>query len=156
MNSLRIVLLVLFSGALPVVPTQGQAAIPSAELPTGYYKLMAAEVKPLEADLDLKSNKGALLAAAVLYTKQHPANPAFGDKKKLDLALKLGDLAADLAEKDSEENKQDYEWEIHFWLDAYRLLERELGADRRSRWRREMEKIVRWFVGQVDARMYGP
>ena len=33
-----------------------------------------------------------------------------------------------VAEKDTDENKQDNEWEIHFWLDTYRLLETDLGA----------------------------
>ncbi len=129
---------------------------PAADLPRDYFRLMEAEVKRLEADPDLRSNPGALLAAAVLATKQHPANPSFGDPKKLALALRLGDLAADLSEKDAREDKQDYEWEIHFWLDAYRLLEAELGDERRARWRRELEKIVRWFAGQVAARIDFP
>jgi hypothetical protein len=128
----------------------------AAELPGDYFKLMAAEVKPLEGDPNLRSNPGAMLAAAVLYTKQHPANPSFGDKKKLELALQLGDLAADLSEKDTAENKQDYEWEIHFWLDTYRLLGAELGPERRARWRKELEKIVAWFAVQVAGRLDFP
>src|SRR6476660_1869750 len=105
-----------------------------ADLPGDYFKLLAAEVTALEDASSLRHNQGAMLAAAVLYTKKHQANPSFGDKKKRELALKLGDLAADFSEKDSQENKQDYEWEIHFWLDTYRLLENELGAERRARW----------------------
>jgi hypothetical protein len=128
----------------------------TAELPADYFKLLVAEVKPLETDPDLQNNPSAMLAAAVLYTKQHPGNPAHGDKKKLQLALKLGDLAALASEKDTAENKQDYEWEIHFWLDSYRLLEAELGTERRARWRREIEKIVRWFAGQVEGRLDFP
>ena len=156
MNSRRIVLLTLLCCGLPMAPRIARAAVPFAELPRDYFKLMGAEVKRLEADADLRSNLGALLAAAVLYTKQHPANPSFGDEKKLELALKLGDLAASLAEKDKEENKQHYEWEIHFWLDSYRLLETRLENDRRRRWRLEMERIVRWFAGQVAARIDFP
>jgi hypothetical protein len=114
------------------------AAAPSVELPGYYFKLMEAELKPLQPD-NLKSNHGAMLAAAVLYTKKHPANPSLGDKQKLDLALKLGDLFADQSEKDTAENKQDYEWEIHFWLDTFRLLETQLGNERRARWQREIE-----------------
>src|SRR6516162_2218040 len=84
------------------------SAASAAELPADYYKLLAAEVKALEGEADLKNNPGAMLSAAVLYTKQHPANPAFGDKKKLALAIKLGDVQAALAEKDTKEDKQDY------------------------------------------------
>jgi hypothetical protein len=128
----------------------------AAEVPGDYFKLMVAEVKKLEDDSDLGANPGAMLAAAVLYTKQHPANPSFGDKKKLELALKLGDLTATLSEKDTAENKQDYEWEIHFWLDTYRLLQTELGPERRARWRKEIEKIVGWFAVQVAGRIDFP
>src|SRR5207249_8790210 len=105
---------------------------------------LEAEMQTLAAG-DSKSNPGAMFAAAVLYAKRHPANPSFGDKKKLELALALGDLAAGVSEKDTNENKQDNEWEIHFWLDTYRLLENELGAERRARWKREIETIARWF-----------
>jgi hypothetical protein len=130
-------------------------AASAAELPAHYFKLMAAELKTLAGD-NLRSNPGAMLAAAVLYTKQHPANPSFGDKDKLELALKLGDLQASASEQDTAENKQDYEWEIHFWLDTYRLLANELGAERRARWQRELDKIARWFAGQVAARLDFP
>jgi hypothetical protein len=131
------------------------AARPSVELPGYYFKLMEAELKPLQPD-NMKSNHGAMLAAAVLYTKKHPANPSLGDKQKLELALKLGDLFADQSEKDTSENKQDYEWEIHFWLDTFRLLEPQLGNERRARWQREIEKITRWFAGQVAYRIDFP
>src|SRR5437660_101311 len=93
-------------------------AAPAAELPARYFPLMEAAVKPLQAEASRTSNNGAMLAAAVLYAKQHPANLSFGDRQKLELALTLGDLAAGHSEKDTAENKQDYEWEIHFWLDA--------------------------------------
>jgi hypothetical protein len=149
MKRSRFVCAALFCGALVSVAR-------AAELPADYFKRMAAEVKNLEGDAKLQNNPGAMLAAAVLYSKKHPANPHFGDKKKLELALKLGDLAADFSAKDTAENKQDYEWEIHFWLDTYRLLGVELGPERRARWRKEIEKIVRWFVPQVAVRMDFP
>ncbi len=138
--------------ALAAVP----ATVRAAELPGHYFKLMEAELKALAGESDLKNNPGAMFAAAVLYAKQHPANPSFGDKRKLELALKLGDLQAEASEKDAAENKQHYEWEIHFWLDTYRLLEKELGPERRARWRREIEKITRWFAGEVAARIDFP
>ena len=124
-----------------------------AELPAHYFKLMHAELKGLDTK---KSNPGAMFAAAVLYAKKHPANDSFGDRAKLELALKLGDLLTSDAENDKAENKQHYEWEIHFWLDTYRLLDKELGTDRRTRWKRELEKITRWFAGEVEARQDFP
>src|SRR5262245_53593413 len=117
---------------------------------------MEAELKPIAAEKELKSNPGALFCAAVLYSKQHPANPLFRDKKKLELALALGDLFAAQSEKDTAENKQDYEWEIHFWLDTYRSLDSELGDERRARWKKEIEKIVRWFARETAARIDFP
>src|SRR5262249_9636115 len=102
------------------------------------------------------SNPGAMFAAAVLYTKQHPANPSFHGRKKLELALALGDLYAGHSEKDTAQNKQDYEWEIHFWLDTYRLLEAELGPKRRDRGRKEIDRIVSWFARETAGRIDFP
>jgi hypothetical protein len=128
-----------------------------AELPQHYFKLMDAELATLSAGgTQLKSNPGAMLAAAVLYTKRHPANPSFGNKERLDVALKLGDLLAAQSEADTSANKQDYEWEIHFWLDTFRLLENQLGDERRARWQREIEKITRWFAAEVAFRIDFP
>ena len=119
----------------------------SAELPGHYFQLMEAELASLQANDD-KPNAGAMLAAAVAFARQHAANPSQGDKAKLNLALELGDRLAAQAAADTAENKQDYEWEIHFWLDTFRLLEDHLGDERRARWQREIEKIVRWFAGR--------
>ena len=58
----------------------------AAELPGHYLDLMEAEVKPLLTETNLESNPGAMFAAAVLYSKWHPANPSFGDKKKVKVA----------------------------------------------------------------------
>lgn len=148
MGRRTIAIAIVFVGLFPM-----WARVAAAELPAHYFKRMEGELKALDA---AKSNPGALLAAAVLYAKKHPANPGFGDKQQLALALKLGDLLANEAEKDQAENKQHYEWEIHFWLDAFRLLEKDLGVERRARWQREIEKISRWFAGEVAARIDFP
>jgi hypothetical protein len=141
--------------AVVVAPFVSASAAGAAKLPEHYFQLMTAELKSLPAE-NLRSNPGAMLAAAVLHAKQHPANPSFGDAKKLELALKLGDLLAEQAAADLSDNKQDYEWEIHFWLDTFRLLESRLGDERRARWQREIEKIARWFAGQVAYRIDFP
>src|SRR5262245_53660919 len=82
-------------------------AASGVELPRHYFELLAAEVQALPPD-NLRSNPGAMFAAAVLYGKQHPVNPAFGDAKYAELALKLGDLLAASSEADNKEDKQDY------------------------------------------------
>lgn len=133
-----------------------KSAASAAELPGDYFKLMATEIKPLQGEAERKSNPGAMFAAAVLYAKQHPVNAGFRDRKLLALALALGDQFAEQSEKDTAENKQDYEWEIHFWLDTYRLLESELGMERRARWRKEIEKIVSWFARETAGRVDFP
>jgi hypothetical protein len=138
-----------------LIAADWRTACPAAELPGHYFKLIEAELKSLDPN-NLNSNPGAMLGAAVLYAKQHAANPSFGDKSKLELALRLGDLYASQSEKDINENKQDYEWEIHFWLDTMRLLDADLSAERRARWRREIEKMTRWFAGQVAYRIDFP
>ena len=129
------------------------AGLAHADLPGDYFSRLQAELRLADTT---KSNPGVMFAAAVSYARKHPANPCFADKKQLDLALTLGDLYAAHAENDKNENKQDYEWEIHFWLDTYRLLEKELGDERRARWRREIEKIVRWFARETAARLDFP
>ncbi len=140
---------VLLSG-LPASPAR------AVELPGSYFELMEAACSPLAGKTDLESSPGVMLSAAVLYTRQHPKNRSFGDREKLELALRLGDLFAHHSENDPAENRQDYEWEIHFWLDTYRLLEAELGAERRELWRRELEKNVRWFEREVRGRLDFP
>ena len=141
--------------ALLVCGTLGPR-LSAAELPGDYFQLMEAELERLPSATTLESNPGAMFAAAVLYAKQHPANRCFRDKKKLGLALTLGDLYAGHSEQDRAENKQGYEWEIHFWLDTYRLLEPELVPERRRRWRKEIEKIVRWFARETAGRIDFP
>jgi hypothetical protein len=125
---------------------------PAATLPADYFALMASELRRIEPADDLRFSPSYLLAAAVLHAKTHPANPSFGDAKALDLALKLGDIAAEQSERDESPNRQDYEWEIHCWLDGYRLLEPKLSPDRRDRWKKALERNVRWFVESVADR----
>ena len=99
---------------------------------------------------DLKPNPGAMFAAAVLYTKQHPANPSFGDKKKLELALKLGDLyASPERSRTRPRTSRITSGRSISGSTPIACSKAELGAERRARWRREIEKITRWFAGEV-------
>jgi hypothetical protein len=97
--------IVLFGGVC--VPSAAAAGLPAA-----YFPLLEAATRPLEVEKELKPNGGVMLAAAVLYAKQHPANASFHDKKKLALALALGDLCAGQCAQDTAENKQDYEYRM--------------------------------------------
>ena len=65
---------------LAVLTSTAAAAPPAVKLPDHYFKLMEAEVAALSPD-NLKPNAGAMLAAAVLFSKQHPANPGRGDRR---------------------------------------------------------------------------
>ena len=128
----------------------------SAELPGGYFRLMDSELKRIASSEEAADNPSIMLAATVLYAHQHPDNPSFGERRLLELALQVGDRVAYQSEQDPEEDRQHYEWEIHFWLDSYRLLEPHLTDERKERWRKALERNVDWFAGETDARIDFP
>ena len=132
MRMQHLVVIVIVLGALVRAP----GGVLSAGLPGDYFKLMASELKSVEPAPELRNACSYMFTAAVLYAKQHPANPGYGNEKFLELAAKLGDVTAEQSERDDSQNRQDYEWEIHFWLDSYRLLEAKLSGERRARWRK--------------------
>lgn len=142
---------IVFGGGVLLPGTAAQAA-----LPADYFRLLAAALKAVEPAPQLQSPESYLLAAAVLYSRPHPANPGYGDERLLDLAFRFGDVAAEQSERDDSQNRQDYEWTIHFWLDAYRLLDAKLSPERRARWRKQLERNVRWFAHQTEARLDFP
>ena len=47
----------------------------SAGLPDDYFQLMASGLMPVAPALELRNPTSYMFTAAVLYTKQHPANP---------------------------------------------------------------------------------
>ncbi len=162
---------VLLRVGLPFVLLGVASVAPAAELPGRYFQLLAVELKPIaqrleaEPKIDLKTLEaepngrhfpGAILAAAVLYAKEHPANPSFGDKKQLVLALRIGDLLASENEKGTFQARLDHDWDLYMWLEAYRLLEKELGAERRDRWRKELEKNVKVIAADFIPRLDFP
>src|SRR5438034_2367139 len=145
----------------PKMPTTD--ATPS-NLPGRYYQLMAAGIAPVQerwadgpaADLTtLEAHPGwrhfpsCILVAAVLYARSHPANPRHGDRTLLTLAEKVGDLLASESESDQFMPRLDSHRDAYMWLEAYRLLERDLPAERRERWRREIEKQLRPLAESV-------
>jgi hypothetical protein len=95
----------------------------------------------------------ALLVAAVLYAKQHQANPSFHKPEMLALAKQIGDLAAASNEKGEFSKRLDHHRDLYAWLDAYRLLEKNLEEPRRAAWRRELEKNLTELAVDVKTRV---
>src|ERR1019366_1926411 len=152
--------------------------VPAEELPKAYFRLMEAGVAQVEQRLNAQSNADletlekeeprstpwadwkhfpySILAPAVLYTKRHPDNPHYQDKKMLALALRLGDLFASENEKGRFRPRLDSDWDTYIWLEAYRLLDRELGVERRARWRRAIEENIAPIVPNAIERLDFP
>jgi hypothetical protein len=136
----------------------------AAELPGRYFRLLEAGSAKVEAKLNaepgatlktLESQPSwrhfpyAILAPAVLYSKQH-------DPKMRDLAIRIGDLLATESEKGTYEPRGDSDWDDYMWLEAYRLLGDSLGNERQARWRREIEKNIARLVDDATDRVDFP
>jgi hypothetical protein len=146
---------------LPLIALLAAALSPAlaadATLPAAYFSLLEAGSAKVEARLNaepgadlkqLESQSGwrhfgyAILAPAVLYSKKHPANPRYRDPRMRDLTFRIGDLLASEDEKGAYEPRLDSDWDTYMWLEAYRLLDTELGAERRARWRRHIDSNI--------------
>jgi hypothetical protein len=151
--------------------TLALGAAAAAELPGAYFKLLEAGSAMVEKRLDampgadlraIEAGGGwrhfpyAILAPAVLYAHKHPANPRYGDPKLLALAVRIGDLCAAESEKGTYQQRGDNDWDSYMWLEAWRLLERDLGDARRARWRRELERLIAVHVDDAIMRLDFP
>src|SRR5277367_6046707 len=144
-----------------LVPLIAAASSQAAPLPARYYQLMEAGCASVEKHLDELPNADlkaiekapeqhtgssleiswahfgyAILPPAILYAKRHPANSRYHDPKMLALAIRIGDLLATADEKDEFEPRLDSDWDTYTWVEAYRLIEPELGEARKKRWQR--------------------
>jgi hypothetical protein len=143
----------------------GFAQQPNA-VPARYYKLLEEGVARVDARLaaepgaslsSLEAQPGwthfpsAILAAAVLYTKAHPANTHRGEPKMLQLALKAGDLVEGEQQGGTNATPLDHR-DTYMWLEGYRLIERELGEERRERWRRALIALITQLAAGVAER----
>ncbi len=148
---LRVILLCLFVS----VSARMTAAL---DLPEAYFRLMDAGIRQVEqrlaaqpaADLQMLEAHGhgerlfphVVLVAAVLYGKLEPSNPRYKDPKILSLAVKIGDLLASENERGRFEPRLNSDRDTYMWLEAYRLLEKDLGSERRNRWQGALEQNV--------------
>ena len=161
----------LFRLRLPIMVLLGAGSIAAQSLPGRYFELMEAGVAKVEARLDaapksslksLESGRGwrhfpyAILAPAVLYAKQHPENKHHHDPKMLALAIRIGDLLADEDEKGTFEPRGDSDWDTSLWLEAYRILENDLGEGRKKRWRKAIERNVALVLPDAKERLDFP
>jgi hypothetical protein len=144
---------VWFAGAMLLCLVSGTTLIAETpvQLPDQYFRLMVSGVaqvqkhmgEQLGADLPaIEKGSGwrhlpyAILAPAVLYAKRDPANPHYHDPKMLAEAIRLGDYFASQNEKGIFTPRLDSDWDTYMWLEAYRLLQPELGAERSARWKK--------------------
>lgn len=102
----------------------------------------SADLAALETRPGWKHFPYAILAPAVLYAKRHRDNPHYHDAKMLALAIRIGDLLASEDEKGTYEPRLDSDWDTYMWLEAYRLLERNLGEARQKRWQARILRNV--------------
>jgi hypothetical protein len=153
----------------------------AAELPARYYRLMEAGCASVEKHLDEHPNADlkaiedprqphtgssleiswahfgyAILPPAILYAKEHPANPRYHDPKMLALAIRIGDLLAAADEKNEFEPRLDSDWDTYTWLEAYRLLAPDLGESRRKRWQHAIVRNAALLVPDAIDRLDSP
>lgn len=136
-------------------------------LPAHYFALLSAGLIPVEARLaaepqiDLATLEagpggrhfpGALLAAATLYARAHPANPSHGDRRWRTLAETVGDLLTREDEAGRYATRLDHHRDTYMWLEAWGLLEKELDTERRARWRRALETQAAALAAAVAER----
>ena len=116
-----------------------------ATLPGRYYELLEAGSKQVAGRLDsepgltLESIEKtpvwrhfgySVLAPAVLYARRGH------DPAMMALAIRIGDLLASENERGKFTPRLDSDWDTYIWLEAFRLLQADLGAERRERWKK--------------------
>lgn len=139
-------------------------SLTAADLPSGYLKLMsdaAAEVgrrlaaepsvtlETLEAAPGWRHFPSTVLVAAVLYQKQR-------DRGMLTLAERIGDVILDADSRGIYAKRLDHHRDTYLWLEAYRILERDLDPARRDRWRKTLMAHMTPLAAEVARRQDYP
>ncbi len=112
-----------------------------------------ADLATLESEPGGRPFPHAVLPPAVLYTKKHPDNPHYRDPRMLNLALRIGDLLAGEGENGSFAPRLDSHRDAYMWLEAYRLLEGELGPERQKRWKQGIHASLAALVEGTRERL---
>jgi hypothetical protein len=148
--------LLFISGEAKSIRNSGPDTLINVKLPAKYFQLLEAGIPRIEkllADPDAtlttleaipgcKHFPSAILAPAVLYAKKNIANAHYHDKRLLLLARRIGDLLVSENEKKRYTPRQDSDWDTYLWLEAYRILQNELGEDRRLQWKKAILENV--------------
>jgi hypothetical protein len=143
----------------------------AAGLPGRYFELLEAGSKQVESRLAAESGSTleslekasgwkhfgySVLAPAVLYARKHPANPRYHEASMLALAFRIGDLLASENERGRFTPRLDSDWDTYIWLEAYRLLQKDLGGERRERWKKAILENTAPFADPAAERMDFP
>jgi len=143
----------------------------SYTLPDQYFRIMEMGIQRIEKRLteapdsslaSIESHPGwrhfpsCILIPAVLYSKEHKANKLYHSPKMLELAKRIGDLLAREDKKDHFTPRGDSDWDTYMWLEAYRILEHELGDERRSQWSEALLRNLELLVPQLSDRIDFP
>lgn len=142
----------------------GLTAFGATPLPGAYFHLLntglvpveqrlssepAADLQTLESRADWRHFPSAILAAAVLFSDSHPSNPRRGDAKLIAFAQQIGDLLASEHAQNRYATRLDHHRDTYMWLEAYRLLESNLGEARRARWRQALLDLLQRHAADV-------
>ncbi len=156
----------LASQPLSSLTAEGLAPASTDALPDAYFRrmaqwcpllLQALDDQPNARLSDLETRKGwyhfpfAILPAAVLYKRANPANPFQGKAAMLDLAVKIGDLLVREDAAGTFSPRLDSYRDAYMWLEAYRLLQGDLDAKRRSEWAAVLARNAALLVPDLEA-----
>lgn len=118
-----------------------------------------ATLESLEKTPGWKHFGHSILAPAVLFAKRDPANSQYHDDRMLALAIRIGELLASESEKGTFALRLDSDWDTYTWLEAYRLLDTELGPERRERrerWKRAILENITPLASDAAERVDFP
>ncbi|MEA2064506.1 MAG: hypothetical protein U9P14_12455 [Gemmatimonadota bacterium] len=106
-----------------------------------------------------------IYAPALLYVRQHPANPCYGDREVLEMALKAGDYLAASITADGwvtpmvngkPTNTLDAHRTLYCWIEAFHLLQPHLGKSRLETWRNALLRAGENLVREITPRIGRP
>ncbi len=109
-----------------------------------------------EGDDSWRMISHAVLVAAVLYAKKDSANHRYHQPAMLSLAVRVGDLLAKESEESHFEKRLNNDRDVYMWLEAFRLIQHQLGEARRKRWKLELERSLSELAKDIADRQDFP